>query len=710
VDESAWDASKAWSNGAASDDPAAFYAGICAGKKAGDKATQDAWALPYKYHPGDPPNAAGVKAALGRLPSTQGLTNEAEAKSKLQGLMKQINPDYEPADAAVPAITGNWIADPGTAVSVTLPATVSQVTYATSANAAQAAADQPRADPGPSARSEPAPEVTTPTSSSTGPHPHPAGHAAAQETRNTVTTMSIEDRAARRGEIEARLTAIGTEHGDGELPEGVQSEWETLSAELDEHEGILARHEEGIAARRSRLAAIAARQQGERVDGGEAGYAAPAGGGEAGTATGNGQVPAAFRGGVQNRATSPGLGRSRTDDSIYDLGEIRRTATSPEDATRRYRDNALRAIERGSFPGSPDREQAQGTVERLLARADDERGTLAQRILLAGSEVYTRAWSKWVARLGMESLSDEERGSLQRIRASLAVGTGADGGFAVPIQLDPSVLLTSDGAISPLRQISRVVQITGKEYDLVTSAGVTVSRSAEASAMADNSPTLAQPTIKAERLTGFVPFSVEIEQDWSALQAEMMMMISDAKDVEECSSFTLGDGTGVNAGGVITTLASGSNVAGTGGTGALAAEDLDALENDAAPRFRARSVWMASKTTYNAYRALLAQQASSAGDDWARPSEGQPPRLRGYAAYENSEMATTHATGDKVIILGDFSRGFLIIDRIGMQSEIAPILFDQATGRPDGRRGLVLWWRNNSRVIIDNAFRVLVVA
>ena len=98
VDNSPWDASKAWHNGAESDDPAAFYEGICAGKKAGDKATQDAWALPYKYHPGDPPNADGVKAGLSRLPQTEGLTNEAEAKATLQAAMKKVNPDYEPDD------------------------------------------------------------------------------------------------------------------------------------------------------------------------------------------------------------------------------------------------------------------------------------------------------------------------------------------------------------------------------------------------------------------------------------------------------------------------------------------------------------------------------------------------------------------------------------------------------------------------------------
>jgi len=98
ADTSPWDASKAWHAGANSDDPAAFYAGICAGRRSGDPSNQDSWALPYKYSPGALPNAAGVRAALGRLSSTHGLTNSTEARSKLEGLMKKINPDYEPSD------------------------------------------------------------------------------------------------------------------------------------------------------------------------------------------------------------------------------------------------------------------------------------------------------------------------------------------------------------------------------------------------------------------------------------------------------------------------------------------------------------------------------------------------------------------------------------------------------------------------------------
>lgn len=99
VDGSPWDADRAWANGAASDDPAAFYNGICAGRKAGDPKTQGAHALPYKYHPDDPPNAAGVRNALARFSSTEGLTNAAEAKSTLESAMKRVNPDWKPEDS-----------------------------------------------------------------------------------------------------------------------------------------------------------------------------------------------------------------------------------------------------------------------------------------------------------------------------------------------------------------------------------------------------------------------------------------------------------------------------------------------------------------------------------------------------------------------------------------------------------------------------------
>jgi hypothetical protein len=101
VDHSAWDAARAWSNGANADNPESFYRGICAGEhNGGDPGTQAHWALPYRYTPDSPPNADGVRNAMSRLPQTDDLKDAEGVKKKLQALMKQVNPDYEPDDAA----------------------------------------------------------------------------------------------------------------------------------------------------------------------------------------------------------------------------------------------------------------------------------------------------------------------------------------------------------------------------------------------------------------------------------------------------------------------------------------------------------------------------------------------------------------------------------------------------------------------------------
>lgn len=93
ADDTSWDGGAAMSAAASADDPAAAYKAICAGRKEGDPSKQSSWALPHHKHPGDAPNAAGVRNALARLPQTQGLTNEAAAKAHLQAHMNAVSSD-----------------------------------------------------------------------------------------------------------------------------------------------------------------------------------------------------------------------------------------------------------------------------------------------------------------------------------------------------------------------------------------------------------------------------------------------------------------------------------------------------------------------------------------------------------------------------------------------------------------------------------------
>jgi len=227
--------------------------------------------------------------------------------------------------------------------------------------------------------------------------------------------------------------------------------------------------------------------------------------------------------------------------------------------------------------------------------------------------------------------------------------------------------------------------------------------------VADGAPTLAQPTATPTRVQGFVPFSYEVDQDWTGLQSEMFRLLADAKDVEEATAFIQGVGTGVNPSGLVKTLNTSQNQNTVGAS--ITAAMIYSLESGLNPRFRPNATFLASKGIYNLVRGL-----DSAGGAalWQRIGFGQPPELLGYPAYEVSTMSGLTSGGtavnDRWMLFGDCKQ-FLIVDRLGMSVELIPQLFNQATagvgvGLPTGQRGLFAIWRNTSKVLVDAAFQV----
>ncbi|MFJ9114475.1 phage major capsid protein [Streptomyces sp. NPDC102394] len=485
--------------------------------------------------------------------------------------------------------------------------------------------------------------------------------------------MTVEERAARQSEIRARLAEIDGEYSGAVLPDETQTEWDGLQTEYAEHDRAI----EAATARAEQLAALTgAEGAGERVDNTRAGFGGP------------------------RRAP----GQIRRPENIYDLAEVRSQARSVEELPSLYRDRAMRAIEHSVFPGVTNKEDAQERAAYLVDNIDDEHGTLARRMLLTGSPLYNRAFGRMMQKLSTNGLTAEESRALQ-------LGVDASGGFAVPFQLDPTVILTSDGNINPLREVARVEQIVGKTWQGVTSSGVTVTRGAETDEAPDSSPTLAQPEVDTNPVQGFVPFTTSVERSWNAMRSEITMLLQDAKDTEEATSFVTGDGTGTNAGGIIATLPAGSKVGQTGAAGALTVpDDIFAVEEDLGPRFRARASWLANKSIYNKIKGAAASMGGLAGDLWTRLAAGMPPELHGYAARELSSMdGTIEASGagnNFVLLFGDYKRGFIIVDRIGMTVELVPHLFG-ANGRPKNQRGIWAHWENNSKVLVPEALRVL---
>lgn len=470
---------------------------------------------------------------------------------------------------------------------------------------------------------------------------------------------SIEEREERIKQINSRLAELDAAHDNSLMPDEARDEWNQLNTELDSETTTVTE----LKRRKERMRQLVAQRATERVE-------------------------------------TPEFVRSHGDD-IYDLHRIRTASRSEDEYRTRLHDNAKRAIERAAFPApSGGREQVQEHVTQLLARVDDSAGTFAKRILATGSPIYDRAFGKAVTR-GLHTLSADEQRAL-----SVYADSGADGGLAVPYQLDPTVILTSDGTISPLRRISRVEQIVSKTWQGITSSGITVTRSAEGAAAGGNEFTVAQPEVSPTRVIADVQYSVELDQDWSQLRNEIARLLGDAKQVEEDASFVTGDGTGNNPAGVVATLASSSEVDATGGGFALT--DVDSLEVELPPRFRGRASYLGNKAIYQKIRALARAEGAMAGDRWVNMTAGLPAQLDGYGAYEATEMTDDYSTGaSRFLLFGDFSQ-FLIVDRLGMNIEVNPHVTN-GSGRWTGQRSIVAVWRNSSKVLVDNAFRVLTV-
>jgi HK97 family phage major capsid protein len=396
---------------------------------------------------------------------------------------------------------------------------------------------------------------------------------------------------------------------------------------------------------------------------------------------------------------------------IYDLSTVRVDPYEPDKSRAEMRDRALRAIEIARFPylgargNTINREDAQGHAEHLLETTQERQpGEMARHLLITGSPAYRTAFRKALsASLGLGGASltrDEQR----------ALGLGATvGGQAVPFTLDPTVIPTSNSVVNPIRALARNETLVGSNtWNGISSGAIVATRIAEAGPATDNSPTMAAPTATVTKAHAFVPFSVEIEEDWVGMETELARLFQDSKDDEEATAFVTGAGTGINPQGIVTGTTA-TSAASTGLT--VTAKDLYALEAALPPRFRPNESFIANRAIYNVIRGI---DTAGGAALWLYVSQGlatQTPTpgntgatLLGRGAWEASQMQATVVNATKIMIVGDFNY-MLVLDRIGLHIEMIPFLFGASQGNlPTGQRGIYAWWRNTSKVLSASAF------
>lgn len=386
----------------------------------------------------------------------------------------------------------------------------------------------------------------------------------------------------------------------------------------------------------------------------------------------------------------------------WDLSEVRTWGRSREEVNAEYRARAISAI--GRMPSASDAVKSAATD--IVERFEDKDATLSRLALVASSPEYLRAFSKAATNRLHEMTADEQRALEQTRALSL---TDSAGGYLVPFQLDPTVIITANGSRNDIRRIARQVVATSDVWNGVTAGAVAWSWDAEAAQVSDDSPTFAQPSIPNYKAAGFVPVSIEALQDMANGAAEVARLLALGREILEAAAFAIGSGTGQPQG-VVTGLVGSGAVTPSAGADTLAVGDLYNVQGSLPARYRANAAWLATNAFYN-----RARQFDTAGGSslWAQLGDDRPAQLLGKPIYEAEDMdgVITAAAENYMAVFGDFDN-YVIADRIGMTVEFIPHLFQQTTaaagfGRPTGQRGWYAYYRTGAAVVNTGAFKLL---
>jgi HK97 family phage major capsid protein len=303
-------------------------------------------------------------------------------------------------------------------------------------------------------------------------------------------------------------------------------------------------------------------------------------------------------------------------------------------------------------------------------------------------------------------------------RGVTSTGTGAAGGFALPEEID-SMILDQLRNISPIRQIAQVVSTTTSDYKkLVGIGGVgttwngeSTDRSAETAApqMAEVAPTHGELWAHPEASQWALNDLVFNPEAW------IQQNVTDEFAKAEGTAFVSGDGTnkptGFLAGPAPVATSDGARAFGTlqyvpsgaaGGfvvaTGTVSPADcLINMIYTLKAGYRANAKWVMNSLTAGTVRKFKDLQGRFL---WTDPlAEGQPALLLGYPVVIAEDMPDI-AANSLSIAFGDFFRGYIIADTVGMR-----IIRDEVT-KPGFVRYLI-GKRLAGKLLDTNAIKVL---
>lgn len=372
---------------------------------------------------------------------------------------------------------------------------------------------------------------------------------------------------------------------------------------------------------------------------------------------------------------------------------------------REARDGALRILEDRESNHVLNSNQGDVLDKRVRSSYDTD---LARRIVVTENGHYRSAFHKLMIRGSNTVLNQEEQIAMLRYEEYRAQseGTTTAGGFAIPVFIDPSVILTDQETDNPFLTIARQVTVNTNAWKGVSAAGVSWSFDTEAGTVSDDAVTIAQPSVTIFTARGFIPYSIEIGEDWPGFQSEMARLLGAGYDELLIDKFSRGSGTGEPRG-IITALDANTNDEVVSTTdGAFGFEDIYKVWKSLPQKYRRKAAWMMSVDINNKIRQFGASNVYHAAT--VTLPAGAAEVLFNKPVYESPYFPDfTGTTGpENRLVVGDFSN-YVVARRSGMNVELVPQLFDVTNNRPTGQRGWFAYARIGGNSVNDLGFRLL---
>jgi HK97 family phage major capsid protein len=271
---------------------------------------------------------------------------------------------------------------------------------------------------------------------------------------------------------------------------------------------------------------------------------------------------------------------------------------------------------------------------------------------------------------------------------AMSVGSNADGGYTVPLEIEQTIDRVL-AKVSPMRAISSLRQIGSNVYRKpITTTGTAAGwlASETTTPTQSNAPTLSAIDFPTMELYA-MPAATQTLLDDSQVDLETWLAeeVQTAFAEQEGAAFISGNGTTAPKGFLSETKVADAawewgklGFIASGADGAFAADDpADALITLAyAPKqgYRANGSWLMNRKTESVIRKFKDGQDNYIWQPGA--AAGQAATLFGYPVAEAEDMPDI-ASNAYALAFGDFSRGYLIVDRVGVK-----VLRDPYSAKP----------------------------